>query len=114
MILSMNLSVVLSGRSNNNQIYENTNKTTTSTSNSSDATTSTSSTNNGIDNTTSVNPYSIPKGMNILQCIDKKETLSVYDILKKVDEQKDSLAAKFNRKKVQEEEFYAQKYGNVI
>lgn len=62
----------------------------------------------------SVDPYTVPQSMGILHTLDRKHTMSVFDILAKIEEQKESLSKKFDRKRAQEQEFYARKYGNII
>lgn len=123
MIQSMNIAVVLSGKFGSNKgsgeaIDEN-NVSSGEVDNSclsdTGAVVSPSSSFSSTGTTAAViDPYFIPREMNILQLIDRQNTLSVYDIIRKVDEQKESLSLKFNRKKQQEEAFYAQKYGNII
>lgn len=62
-----------------------------------------------------IDPYQIPRELNLLQQITRQSSsMSVYDIVRKVDQQKEKLSIKFLKKKRQEEAFYAQKYGNVI
>ena len=62
----------------------------------------------------SIDPFVIPRQMGILETLNRKNTMSIFDIISKIEEQKESLQKKFNRKRAQEQEFYARKYGNII
>ena len=62
----------------------------------------------------SIDPYTVPQAMGILHRLDRKHTMSVFDIIGKIEDQKESLTKKFDRKRAQEQEFYARKYGNII
>ena len=104
MIDSLNIAVVVKGLSDNS----------THTSHNDLASLDTSSNSNsnfsGNDNLSPGDAYALPRKMGILQEINSGSTLNVLDIIKRVHGQRDRYTEKYARKKVAEENFYAEKY----
>jgi len=56
-------------------------------------------------------PYALPRELGILRVLDSATDLTVKDVVGRVQGQKDRYVAKYAKKRVEEDKFYADKYG---
>ncbi len=107
MIDSLNIAVVVKGLSDNSTHASHNDLASLDSSGNSN---SNINNNNNNNNTSPGDAYALPRKMGILQEINSGSTLNVLDIIKRVHGQRDRYTEKYARKKVAEENFYAEKY----
>jgi ethanolamine-phosphate cytidylyltransferase len=100
MIDSLNISVVLKGHAENNNIYEKDHFRHLHVEPSPEK--------HNLDDFD--DPYAVPRELGILKSVESKSTLTILDIVERVIAQRDRFSKKYQSKSAQEEEYYNNKY----